>query len=101
MVNVKRVIAIVGVVILVAMYLVTLVLAIASPDNAMEMFYASVYASIVIPVLIWAMTFIYSSAQKRTKNIEEEMKINSEIGKRANMKASSYKNKSKTETTEQ
>ena len=99
--NVKRIIAIVGVLLLVAMYVTTLFLAIFSPDNAMGMFHASIYGSIVIPVLIWALIFIYSSGKKRRENTEDAMKVNNELSRRANMKASASKEETKVKTTEQ
>ena len=56
--KVKQVMAIVGIVLLVGLYVTTLVCAITDNSQSMNMFAASVFATIVIPVLIWAYTFI-------------------------------------------
>lgn len=51
--------AIIGIILLVSLYLITLICAITDNSNSMSMFAASVFATVVIPVLIWAYTFIY------------------------------------------
>lgn len=55
----KRILAIIGVIFLAGLYLLTLIFAITDNSNSMNFFAASVFATIVIPVLIWAYTFIY------------------------------------------
>ncbi len=57
--KVKRIMAIIGIILLVSLYLITLICAITDNSNSMSMFAASVFATVVIPVLIWAYTFIY------------------------------------------
>ena len=63
--KVKQVMAIVGIVLLVGLYVTTLVCAITDNSQSMNMFAASVFATIVIPVLIWAYTFIYKLVSKK------------------------------------
>lgn len=56
---VKRIMAIIGIILLVGMYAATLIFAITGDPKTMNMFKASIFASIVVPVLIWAYGFIY------------------------------------------
>ena len=55
----KQILAIIGVILLVALYVTTLIFAITDNTGTMSMFVASVVATVVIPVLIWAYTFIF------------------------------------------
>lgn len=57
--KVKQILAILGIVVLVALYLSTLVLAIIDDANTMNLFMASVVATVMLPVLIWAYGFVY------------------------------------------
>lgn len=57
--KVKRILAIIGIVLLVALYVITIVLALTDDPNTMNAFRASVYCTFLVPVLIWAYTFIY------------------------------------------
>lgn len=60
----KRVLALIGVVILVGLYLSTLFCAIFATENMMNMLMASIYASVIIPLLIWIYSFICSKFKK-------------------------------------
>ena len=60
----KQILAIIGVVLLVALYVTTLIFAITDNTGTMSMFVASVVATVVIPVLIWAYTFIFQLIKK-------------------------------------
>lgn len=57
--KIKQALALCGVILLVAMYIITLILAITDNSRTMNMFFASVVATIMIPVLIWAYALIY------------------------------------------
>ena len=76
----KRIAALIGIVLLVGMYVVTLILAIMNNDLTKRFFTASIICTVVIPVLVWVYQWIYKRVQKdaadaRTKNyIEEEEK---------------------------
>ena len=50
----KRILAIAGIILLVSLYLITLICAITDNTATMRVFMASVFASVVIPVLLWA-----------------------------------------------
>lgn len=62
--KIKQVLAIIGVILLVALYLTTLVFAITDNSGTMDLFFASIVATILIPVLLWAYTFIYHLIKK-------------------------------------
>ena len=77
--KVKQILALIGVILLVALYITTLILAITDNSGTMNMFFASVVATIIIPVLIWAYTLIYrltrgnkDSDEKSTDSGEEK-----------------------------
>lgn len=57
--KVKRVTALVGVIALLALYVSTLVLALIGSEEAMRLLRAAIYATVVLPVLLWAYSFIY------------------------------------------
>lgn len=64
----KQLFALLGICALVGMYLATFVCALSSSENFMGMLMASIYATIVIPVLIWAFTFISKLMKKEDKD---------------------------------
>lgn len=57
--KIKRILAIIGIILLVSLYVITIVLALTDDPNTMNAFRASVYCTFLVPVLIWAYTFIY------------------------------------------
>lgn len=57
--KVKRILAIIGVVLLAGLYLSTLIFAIIDSDDTMTLLKASIYSTIVVPVLIWAYGLVY------------------------------------------
>ena len=60
----RQILASIGLIILVGMYVATIICALSANENFMSMLMASIYASAVIPVLIWAFTFIYKLVKK-------------------------------------
>lgn len=62
--KVKQILAIIGIIILVGLYVSTIVCALSASDHFMNMLMASIYASIIIPVLIWVYSFIYKLIKK-------------------------------------
>lgn len=57
--KIRQILAILGVVVLVGLYAATLICALSKSDNYMNLLMASVYSTVIIPVLIWAYSFIY------------------------------------------
>ena len=57
--KIRQILAILGVIVLVGLYAATLVCALSKSDNYMNLLMASVYSTVIIPVLIWAYSFVY------------------------------------------
>ena len=68
----RQILAILGIIALVGMYIATFVCALSSSENFMGMLMASIYATIVIPVLIWAITMVQKLMKKDDDKNEEE-----------------------------
>ena len=74
--KVKQILAIIGIVFLVLLYLSTLICAIIERTETMRLFQASVMATVIIPVLLWAYSFIYKLIKKNAKDQMDEMQNN-------------------------
>ncbi len=70
--KVKQILAIIGIVVLVGLYVSTIVCALSSSDNFMNLLMASIYATVIIPVLIWAYSFIYKLLKKDRDDDEKK-----------------------------
>lgn len=70
--KIKQILAILGIILLVSLYIITLVCAITDNSSTMNLFFASVVATILIPVLLWAYTFVYRLVKKLTHKEKEE-----------------------------
>ena len=71
----KRVLAISGIVLLVALYVITFILALFSKNNAYEGFFnASVYMTFVIPALLYVYTMIYKLNHKNDSKFDDDDK---------------------------
>ena len=57
--KVKRLLAVIGIVLLVSLYAITFILALTDDPNTMSAFRASLNCTFLVPVMIWAYTFIY------------------------------------------
>lgn len=68
----KRILAVIGIIILAGLYVSTLIFAIIGSEDAMDWFKASVYSTIVLPVLIWAYGLVYRLL-KNHYSVREEM----------------------------
>lgn len=60
----KQITALVGVIALAGLYVSTLVLALIGSEQCINLLKAAVYATIVLPVLLWAYSFIYRMVRK-------------------------------------
>lgn len=61
----KQIAAIIGIVLLVCMYLLSLIFAICSFPGADRLFMASLFATVIVPILIWVYIWIYGIATHR------------------------------------
>ncbi len=55
----KQIVALMGVILLVAMYVVTLIVAIVNPGESGRLFQACLFATVAIPLLIWVYVWLY------------------------------------------
>lgn len=62
--KVKQILAILGVVLLLGLYAITLIMAVTDNTSTLSMLEASVVATILIPILMWAYSFIYRLLKK-------------------------------------
>lgn len=67
----KRILAIIGVILLIGLYLSTLFCALFAEENLMSLLMTSIYATFVIPVLIWVYTFVYKLIKKDRNNNDQ------------------------------
>ena len=56
----RRILALIGVILLLGLYASTLFCALFAGENFMRLLMASIYATVVIPVLLWAYSFLYN-----------------------------------------
>lgn len=67
----KKILAIAGVVILVGMYAMTFITALFATESAHSMFLASIGATIIVPVFLYAYMLIYRVVYKNKEDEEE------------------------------
>lgn len=75
----KQLLALLGVIFLVGLYLITLVLALTDNSGTMNMFFASIVATVIIPVLLWAYTFIYRLVRGDQKDASDSKSKGTDI----------------------
>ena len=63
--KVRKILAITGVVLLVALYGITIFAAFTASENSFGLFMASIAATIVIPVIIWLFTLFYKLSHNK------------------------------------
>jgi hypothetical protein len=60
----KRISALLGIILLAGLYLTSLVLALTSNAHTFEFFVASIAATVIIPILLWIYTAMYKYLTK-------------------------------------
>lgn len=55
----KQILAIIGIILLVGLYALTIVFAFTDNSNTQSALFASIVATVIIPTLIWTYMFIY------------------------------------------
>ena len=73
----KQVLAIITIVLLVGLYLATLLLAITGNEHTNGWFMACIFATIVVPIIMWVIQWLYKmvkgkAAENPVKPVEEE-----------------------------
>lgn len=69
----KQILAVIGIILLAGLYLTTLILAVLGKEF-FQLFMASMISTIMIPVLIWAYTFVYKLLKKNYGKDKESSK---------------------------
>lgn len=69
--NPKRILAVIGVILLVGLYLATLIFALIGSPRAMEFFKISVGLTILVPVLLWIYLSMFQYMDQRKKLNQE------------------------------
>ncbi|MDE7312452.1 MAG: hypothetical protein K2N87_12665 [Eubacterium sp.] len=73
--RIKRLLAVIGIVLLALMYLITLLCAIFDVSSGMFLFRACVTCTILVPILLWGYTVIYRLAKgKHEQELEETLR---------------------------
>lgn len=70
--RVKQILAILGIVFLIALYFITFICAITDNSGTMTAFKASVVATVIIPTLLWIYSFIYKLIKKNSDEKRQE-----------------------------
>lgn len=79
----KQVLAIIAIVLLVGMYITSFVLSIVLPDYALNFLFASVGATVFIPILLWICIAFYNWVTgSRNQLADENKKIIDEASKK-------------------
>lgn len=73
--KIKQILAILLILILAALYVSSLIFAIIGSDRAMDWLKASIYATVVLPVLLWIYIFLYQKIRdtKDSQNNVDEI----------------------------
>ena len=70
----KRILALAGVILLLAMYGSTMVFAFMKDPRAGDFLMASIYCTIAVPVLLYAMTLVTRRLKDKNKELQDEAK---------------------------
>ena len=68
----KRILALIGVILLVGMYLSTLIFALIKNENASNMLMASIVCTVIVPVLLYAYTLMYRVLKDRNETQKKD-----------------------------
>ncbi|MCI6018905.1 MAG: hypothetical protein MRZ59_08680 [Clostridiales bacterium] len=70
----KRIFAMIGVILLALMYLSTLIFSLMKGEMAVSLFKASVYCTLIIPIFLYMYGMFYRYFQNKGEEMREEMK---------------------------
>ncbi|MDD6208890.1 MAG: hypothetical protein PUB10_10270 [Clostridiales bacterium] len=68
----QRILALLGVILLVSLYLVTLIAALTTSPSSNGFFMASLFSTVAIPVFLYAMNLVYQLLTKKKTDSDEE-----------------------------
>lgn len=70
--KVKRILALVGAILLVSLYLITFISALTASEHSQAFFQASMFSTIIIPILLYAYMLIYRITRKKDDDKDEK-----------------------------
>ncbi|MFA9378586.1 MAG: hypothetical protein ACERKZ_17870 [Lachnotalea sp.] len=59
-IKLKRILALIGVALLVSLYVITFIFSLMNSPNATNLFKASFYSTIIVPILLYAYILVYN-----------------------------------------
>lgn len=68
----KRILALIGIVILVGLYVVTFIASIMNTEFSQNLFTASLYCTVIVPIMMYAYTVVYKAFKKTDKNDQDQ-----------------------------
>ncbi|MBR3401713.1 MAG: hypothetical protein IKG67_05670 [Parasporobacterium sp.] len=60
----KRILALIGIIILAGLYITTLLLAVFGNENTQSWFMASIACTVIVPIMIWVISWLYKMLKK-------------------------------------
>lgn len=79
--KVKRISAIIGIVAILSLYLISFLLAIFASDKAPGLFMASVFCTVIIPIMIYCFIAVYNRVHKKPEEYSKMDNMDSKSGK--------------------
>jgi len=64
----KRIVALIGVILLLSLYALTIVGALTASPNSAALFQASIYSTIVVPIMLYAYILVYRVVKKDSQD---------------------------------
>lgn len=89
--KVKQILAIIGIIFLILLYASTIICAIVDRTETMSLFLASILATVIIPVLLWAYSFVYKLIKKNSQEQLENVEDTSSLKDKANLSSNEEK----------
>ena len=77
--NLKRLLAVIGIILLAGMYVLTLVFALTDNSAAGNMVMASLYATVMIPVLLYAFLLVHKWTHPKKEEISRVLENTSDV----------------------
>lgn len=71
-ISVKQVIAIIGIILLVALYVLTLVMAFIDKSASGKLFLLCLYSTVAIPILLWIYIWIYNKVKEQKEQRDRQ-----------------------------
>ncbi|MBQ6369055.1 MAG: hypothetical protein IJJ17_03150 [Parasporobacterium sp.] len=60
----KRILALIGIIILAGLYITTLLLAVFGNENTQSWFMASIACTVIVPIMLWVISWLYKMLKK-------------------------------------